>query len=106
MLKLLDRLGEWVLAAIRFVFVPRAARRRSREGDGEETKEKASPKKPAARKALIAEAVSLHRKRQDVLSDLDEVSREKLTLMAQRMLPAPEPEKKRRRKKRKSKSKA
>ena len=104
MLKLLDRLGEWVLAAIRFVFVPRAARRRSREG--EELQAKTTLKKPAARKALIAEAVSLHRKRQDVLSDLDESSREKLTLMAQRMLPAPEPEKKRRRKKRKSKSKA
>ena len=106
MLKLLDRLGEWVLAAIRFVFVPRAARRRSRGGDGEELQAKTTLKKPAARKALIAEAVSLHRKRQDVLSDLDESSREKLTLMAQRMLPAPEPEKKRRRKKRKSKSKA
>lgn len=105
-MKLLDRLGEWVLATIRFVFVPRAARRRLREADAEETEVKATPRKPAARKALIAEAVSLHRKRQDVLSELDDASREKLTKMAQRMLPAPDPDKKRRRKKRKAKSKA
>jgi len=105
-MKLLDRLGEWILAAIRFVFVPRAARRQLRETDDGNVAIEVAPKKPAARKALIAEAVSLHRKRQDALSALDEASREKLMLMAQRMLPAPEPEKKRRRKKRKSKSKA
>ena len=106
MMKLLDRLGEWILAAIRFVFVPRAARRQLRETDDGNVAIEVAPKKPAARKALIAEAVSLHRKRQDALSALDEASREKLTLMAQRMLPAPEPEKKRQRKKRKSKSQA
>ena len=103
MMKLLDRLGEWILAAIWFVFVPRAARRQLRETDDGNVATEAAPKKPAARKALIAKAVSLHRKRQDVLSELDAASREKLKLMAQRMLRAPEPEKKHRLKKRKSK---
>ena len=106
MMNLLDRLGEWILAAIRFVFMPRSARRQLRQTDDGNVATEMAPKKPAARKALIAEAVSLHRKRQDVLSKLDEASREKLTLMAQRILPAQEPEKKRRRKKRKFKSKA
>ena len=106
MIKLLDRQGEWILAASRFIFVPRAARRQLRETDDGNMAIEVAPKKPEARKALIAAAVSLHRKRQDALSGLDEASREKLTLIAQRMLPAPAPEKKRRRKKRKSKSKA
>ena len=106
MMRLLDRLGEWILAAIRFVFVPRAARRQLRETYDSNVAIDVAPKKPAARKALIAKAVSLHRKRQDALSGLDEASREKLTLMAQRMLPASEPKKKRQRKKRKSKSQA
>lgn len=44
----------------------------------------------SGRKDLIANAVSLHRSRQEVLSELDEESRRKLSEMAQTMMPVPQ----------------
>ena len=43
----------------------------------------------AGRQDLIANAVSLHRSRQEVLAELDDESRKKLSEMAETMLPIP-----------------
>lgn len=43
----------------------------------------------ASRQDLIANAVSLHRSRQEVLAELDDESRKKLSEMAETMLPIP-----------------
>ena len=100
-MKLLDRLGTWLLVAIKFVFVPRATRRRMREVSGLAP---AASKgiDPSRRKALIEEAISLHRQHQDVLSELDDESREKLAMIARHMLPDPEKEQTHKGRKRKS----
>ena len=100
-MKLLDRLGDWLLAIIMFVFVPRTARRRMRK-DARNAVTTSADREPTARKALIAKAISLHRQRQDALSELDEESRNKLSIMARRMLPAPQTEQKHKPKKQKS----
>ncbi len=41
------------------------------------------------RQQLIEDAVSVHRAQQEVLSELDEESREKLTAMAETVMPPP-----------------
>lgn len=92
MLKLLDRLGEWMLSLVRFVFLTRDARRtleanRRERAGGPAAATPAAPS-PAGevRQALIDRAVSLHREKQDVLARLDDPTRRKLTAMAQRLL--------------------
>ena len=89
MMKLLDRLGEWVLRLLRIVFVPKATRRKLDAGRSPAARPTAASTETAdsgSRQALIAKAVSLHREKQDVLSKLDDKSRRKLTAMAHRMM--------------------
>ena len=81
-MRCIDWLGEGVLKLLRLMFLNKAARRAI---DGEPAPAP-EPKTEVAeesgegrtRKALIAEAVSLHRSQQGVLSELDEESRQKL----------------------------
>lgn len=49
----------------------------------------AHAERDASRQDLIANAVSLHRSRQEVLAELDDESRKKLSEMAKTMLPIP-----------------
>ena len=95
-MRFIDWLGEGVLKLLRLMFLNKAARRAI---DGEpapapepktEVAEESGEGKPA--ESLIAEAVSLHRSQQGVLSELDEESRQKLQKLAEKMMPKP-PEK-------------
>jgi len=88
MLRLFDKLGEWLLIGIKFVFLPRPVQRQTETLTNElpsthNVKKKTNQQR---RKALIKEAVSLHRKHQDALSELDDVSRKKLSVIAKRVL--------------------
>ena len=90
-IKFITWLGKCLLKLLRLLFLNKAARRAI---DG---KPPAKPKteiaeksrKGKSRKALIAEAVFLHRTQQDALSELDDESRKKLRKMAEKMLPKP-----------------
>tara|TARA_B100000676_G_C18077037_1_gene848355 strand:+ start:1204 stop:1497 length:294 start_codon:yes stop_codon:yes gene_type:complete len=90
-IKFITWLGKCLLKLLRLLFLNKAARRAI---DG---KPPAKPKTEIAektregksRKALIAEAVFLHRAQQDALSELDDESRKKLKKMAEKMLPKP-----------------
>ena len=88
MIKFLDKLGEWLLVAIKFVFIPRSIRRHLQQ-EAVTALSDSVVKNPATREALIAEAVSLHRQNQDVLSELDDTSRKKLKSMAHSMFSTP-----------------
>ena len=97
-MRFIDWLGEGVLKLLRLIFLNKAARRAI---DGKPAPAPApEPKTEVAeetgegrtRKALIEEAVSLHRSQQGVLSELDEESRQKLQKLAEKMMPKP-PEK-------------
>ena len=48
---------------------------------------RAETEQDAGRQGLIAHAVALHRSRQEVLAELDDESRKKLSEMAETMLP-------------------
>jgi len=94
-MRFIDWLGEGVLKLLRLMFLNKAARR-AIDGEPAPEPKKEVPDKPGegkTRKALIAEAVSLHRAQQDVLSELDDESRERLKKMAEKLMPKP-PEKK------------
>ena len=92
-MRFIDWLGEGVLKLLRLIFLNKAARRAI---DGEPAPAP-EPKTEVAeesgegrtRKALIEEAVSLHRSQQGVLSELDEESRQKLQKLAEKMMPKP-----------------
>lgn len=88
MLKRIGRLGGGLLHLLRFVFLTRDARRKLKFARAE-----APPREDAAvkgsRQELIAQAVSLHREKQDVLAKLDDKSRRKLAAMAHRMMSPP-----------------
>ena len=90
-IKFIIWLGRCLLKLLRFLFLNKAARQAI---DGRppakpklEIAEK--PLEGKSRKALIAEAVFLHRAQQDALSELDDESRKKLKKMAEKMMPKP-----------------
>lgn len=101
MLKLLDKLGEWLLRLFRFLLFTKKARQHLNPSDAVATNQKADAKRTltayadqdAGRQDLIANAVSLHRSRQEVLATLDDESRKKLSEMAETMLPLPDKQK-------------
>ncbi|MBO88638.1 MAG: hypothetical protein CMP14_03880 [Rickettsiales bacterium] len=90
-IKFITWLGRCLLKLLRLLFLNKAARRAI------DRKPPAKPKTEIAeksregksRKALIAEAVFLHRAQQDALSELDDESRKKLKKMAEKMMPKP-----------------
>ncbi len=95
-MRFIDWLGEGVLKLLRLMFLTKAARR-AIDGEpapapGPKTEVAEESGEERTRKALIAEAVSLHRLQQGVLSELDEESRQKLQKLAEKMMPKP-PEK-------------
>jgi hypothetical protein len=98
LLKLLDKLGEWLLRLFRFLlFTKKVRQHMSDPGDGPAEKRAVAKRAigaysegDAGRQDLIANAVSLHRSRQEVLAGLDDESRKKLSEMAKTMLPIPD----------------
>ena len=95
-MRFIDWLGEGVLKLLRLMFLNKAARRAidGEAGTGARTEDggRRRIRRRRTRKALIEEAVSLHRSQQGVLSELDEESRQKLQKLAEKMMPKP-PEK-------------
>lgn len=97
MLKFIDKIGEWLLRLLRFVFLTKKARRQMDDMKEDSGEQRATAKRATVayagsdggRQALIAKAVSLHRSKQDVLADLDDESRRKLSKMAETMMPVP-----------------
>ena len=97
MLKLIDKLGEGLLRLARYVFLTKKARKQMDDMKDASAAGSENPKRATVtyagsdgdRQALIAEAVSLHRSKQDVLSELDDESRKKLSAMAEKIMPVP-----------------
>ena len=97
MLKLLDKLGEWLLRLFRFLLFTKMVRQHMNDSSDNPAEKRAAAKRAigayaeqdAGRQDLIANAVSLHRSRQEVLAELDDESRKKLSEMAETMLPIP-----------------
>ena len=97
MLKLLDKLGEWLLRLFRFLLFNKKVRQHMNDSGDNPAEKRAAAKRAigayaeqdAGRQDLIANAVSLHRSRQEVLAELDDESRKKLSEMAETMLPIP-----------------
>ncbi|MBT5498525.1 MAG: hypothetical protein HOK54_22540 [Alphaproteobacteria bacterium] len=97
MLKLLDKLGEWLLRLFRFLLFTKMVRQHMNDSSDNPAEKRAAAKRAigayaerdAGRQDLIANAVSLHRSRQEVLAELDNESRKKLSEMAETMLPIP-----------------
>jgi hypothetical protein len=97
LLKLLDKLGEWLLPLFRFLLFTKKVRQNMDDSSDNPAEKRAAAKRAigayaerdAGRQDLIANAVSLHRSRQEVLAELDDESRKKLSEMAETMLPIP-----------------
>jgi hypothetical protein len=97
LLKLLDKLGEWLLRLFRFLLFTKKVRQHMNDSSDNPAETRAAAKRAigayaerdAGRQDLIANAVSLHRSRQEVLAELDDESRKKLSEMAETMLPIP-----------------
>ena len=90
-MRFIDWLGEGVLKLLRLIFLNKAARRAIDGKPAPEPKTEVAEEtgEGRTRKALIEEAVSLHRSQQGVLSELDEESRQKLQKLAEKMMPKP-----------------
>jgi hypothetical protein len=95
LLKLIDKLGGRLFRLLRFLLITKKVRQLMDDSNDSPMGKQAPAKRAiradteqdAGRQGLIAQAVALHRSRQEVLAGLDHESRKKLSEMAETMLP-------------------
>jgi len=98
LLKLIDKLGGWLFRLLRFLLITKKVRQLMDDSSDSAVEKRATTKhaigayaeQDEVRQNLIANAVALHRSRQEVLAGLDDESRKKLSEMAENMLPIPD----------------